>query len=131
MTCGRVVIINQGRVVAEDTPANLTHRLRGAGAFRVEVRGEPAAVAAALGAVPGVIAVQPVTGEAGSHAFEVETESGRDPRAEVARALVGQGFDLLSLHQVGMSLEEIFLHLTTTEVVASSSSGAEPTEVDA
>src|SRR5207342_960303 len=57
MTCGRVVIINKGRVVAEDTPENLTHRLRGAGAFRVEVRGEPVAVAAALGAVPGVIAV--------------------------------------------------------------------------
>jgi len=131
MTCGRVVIINKGRVVAEDTPANLTHRLRGAGAFRVEVRGEPAAVAAALGAVPGVIAVQPMTAEAGSHAFEVETESGRDPRAEVARALVGQGFDLLGLHQVGMSLEEIFLHLTTTEVVSSASPGAEPTEVNA
>ena len=40
MTCGRVVIINKGRVVAEDTPENLTHRLQGAGGLRLEVRGE-------------------------------------------------------------------------------------------
>ena len=131
MTCGRVVIINKGRVVAEDTPDNLTHRLRGAGALRVDVRGEPAAVETALRAVPGVIEVHPRSGDAGSHAFEVETESGRDARAEVARTLVGQGFDLLGLQQVGMSLEEIFLHLTTTEAVPSASAVAEPTEVNA
>src|ERR671923_388509 len=40
MTCGRVVIINKGRVVAEDTPENLTHRLRGAATLRLDVRGE-------------------------------------------------------------------------------------------
>ena len=131
VTCGRVVIINKGRVVAEDTPDNLTHRLRGAGALRVDVRGEPAAVETALRAVPGVIEVHPRSGDAGSHAFEVETESGRDARAEVARTLVGQGFDLLGLQQVGMSLEEIFLHLTTTEAVPSASAVAEPTEVNA
>jgi ABC-2 type transport system ATP-binding protein len=131
MTCGRVVIINKGRVVAEDTPDNLTHRLRGAGALRVDVRGEPAAVETALRAIPGVIEVYPRAGEAGSHAFEVETESGRDARAEVARSLVGQGFDLLGLQQVGMSLEEIFLHLTTTEAAPSASAIAEPTEVNA
>ncbi|HLA79677.1 MAG TPA: ATP-binding cassette domain-containing protein, partial [Vicinamibacteria bacterium] len=131
MTCGRVVIINKGRVVAEDTPDNLTHRLRGAGALRVDVRGEAGAVEAALRGVPGVIGVQPRTGEAGSLAFEVETDSGQDARAEVARTLVGRGFDLLGLQPVGMSLEEIFLHLTTTEAAASSSAVAEPTEVNA
>jgi len=48
MTCGRVVIINKGRVVAEDTPDNLTHRLSGVEGLRVEVRGEPGAVELAL-----------------------------------------------------------------------------------
>ena len=56
MTCGRVVIINKGRVVAEDTPDNLTRRLKGAGTTRIEVRGDEATVLEAVRAVPGVIA---------------------------------------------------------------------------
>ena len=59
MTCGRVVIINKGRVVAEDTPDNLTHRLQGAGALRLEVRGDAAGRRRRpLRAVPGVAAVR-------------------------------------------------------------------------
>ena len=58
MTCGRVVIINKGRVVAEDTPDNLTRRLKGAGILRVEARGDEAGLGATATAVPGVLAVQ-------------------------------------------------------------------------
>jgi ABC-2 type transport system ATP-binding protein len=115
MTCGRVVIINQGRVVAEDTPDNLTRRLRSSAALKVDVRGEAAAVEAVLQQVPGVAHVRPHPAEAGTASFEVEPESGRDVRGDLARALVGQGLDLLGLQQVGMSLEEIFLRLTTAD----------------
>jgi ABC-2 type transport system ATP-binding protein len=115
MTCGRVVIINQGRVVAEDTPDNLTHRLQGRGAFRVEARGDQQSVRETLGEVSGVVGLEPRSAGAGVVAFEVEAEAGRDVRADLARAVVQKGFDLLSLQQVGMSLEEIFLHLTTHE----------------
>ncbi len=115
MTCGRVVIINKGRVVAEDTPDNLTHRLKGAASLRVEARGDAAAIEGALRAVPGVLAVRPPG--AGSDAFEVEADAGADVRAAVARAVIGAGVDLVGLGQAGMSLEEIFLHLTTTEPV--------------
>ena len=115
MTCGRVVIINRGRVVAEGSPQDLTERLRGKGAFRIEVRGETGPVFDALRAVPGVAGLQPRADQAGVVAFEVEAEAGRDLRAEMARAVVVAGFDLVGLQQVGMSLEEIFLHLTTTD----------------
>jgi ABC-2 type transport system ATP-binding protein len=115
VTCGRVVIINKGRVVAEDTPDNLMHRLQGAEGLRVEVRGEAPGLEAALGQLDGVRAVRSHPGT-GATTLEVEAEAGRDVRAEVARAVVGQGHDLLSLQQAGMSLEEIFLHLTTTDV---------------
>src|SRR6185295_9052909 len=88
MTCGRVVIINKGRVVAEDTPDNLTHRLQGGGALRVELRGDASAAAEALRALNGVLAVH-VRGErASSVELEVEAEAGRDVRAEISRALV-------------------------------------------
>jgi ABC-2 type transport system ATP-binding protein len=115
MTCGRVLIINKGRVVAEDTPENLTHRLRGAGALRVEVKGDAASVADTLRAVPGVISVRPKTEAAVGAVFEVESESGKDVRSDLAAAVVGRGFGLLGLQQMGMSLEEIFLHLTTAD----------------
>jgi ABC-2 type transport system ATP-binding protein len=113
MTCGRVVIINKGKVVAEDTPDNLMHRLKGAATLRVEVRGDAGAAEEAIRVVPGVLAVRPAAGGA----YEVEAASGADVRAEVARAVVGKGLDLVGLTQAGMSLEEIFLHLTTTEAV--------------
>jgi ABC-2 type transport system ATP-binding protein len=119
MTCGRVVIINKGKVVAEDTPDNLTHRLQGAATLRLEVRGPRDPVLDAVRAVPGVLASRPARdGHGDVVAVEVEAEAGRDVRADLARALVGKGFDLLGLTQAGMSLEDIFLHLTTTEAPA-------------
>ena len=130
MTCSRVVIINKGRVVAEDSPEALTHRLKGAAGLRLEVRGETGPLFDLVRTVPGVASIQPKAGGSGSTVFAVEAEAGRDVRAELARAVVQGGFDLLGLEQVGMSLEEIFLHLTTTDA-AEESPAAEPTEVNA
>jgi len=115
MTCGRVVIINKGKVVAEDTPDNLTRRLRGAGALRVDVRGDAAAATEALRGVTGVLSVRARGESSEATTLEVEAEAGRDVRADIARAIIARGLDLLALQQVGMSLEEIFLHLTTTD----------------
>jgi len=114
MTCGRVVIINKGRVVAEDTPENLTHRLQGAATVRLEVRGDASDLEATLAAVPGVKSVR----LARPGVYEIDAEAGRDVRAELARAAIARGLDLIGLQQSGMSLEEIFLHLTTTDLAA-------------
>ena len=115
-TCERVVIINKGRVVAEDTPDNLTGRLRGAETMFVQVEAARAGeAAAALAKVPGVVRV--VAGRATRRrgAFEVESETGRDVRRELARAVVLGGLDLLELRPTRVSLEDIFLSLTTEE----------------
>ena len=120
MTCGRVVIISKGRVVAEDTPDNLTHRLRGAGGFRLEVRGEGPALEDVLRTVPGVVQVRLHSAQGGVSVLEAEAEPGRDVRAELAAAVVQKGYGLLGLAPVGMSLEEIFLHLTTTDAAEDS-----------
>jgi ABC-2 type transport system ATP-binding protein len=116
MTCGRVVIINKGRVVAEDSPQNLTRRLKGAGTLRLEVRGPETDVVADLRGVPGVLNVHPRGGHDGMVMVDVEAEAGKDVRAELARAVVTKGHGLLGLQQMGMSLEEIFLQLTTTDM---------------
>jgi ABC-2 type transport system ATP-binding protein len=131
MTCGRVVIINKGRVVAEDTPDNLMRRLQGAGALRLEVRGEPAPVVQALEAVPGVLHVKPHPARDGLLTVDVEAEAGKDVRADLASAIVSRGFGLLGLQQVGMSLEDIFLHLTTTDRAEEPSAAPASTEVTA
>jgi ABC-2 type transport system ATP-binding protein len=128
MTCGRVVIINKGRVVAEDTPENLTHRLKGAAGLRVDVRGEAEAVAAAVRGVPGVAAIRTRSQAGGVATLEVDAEAGRDVRPDLARAVVGRGFDLLGLSEVGMSLEEIFLHLTTSEPAEEAAAPPPPAE---
>jgi ABC-2 type transport system ATP-binding protein len=131
MTCGRVVIINKGKVVAEDTPDNLTHRLQGAATLRVEVRGPRDPVLDTVRAVPGVLASRPAReGHGDVVAVEVEAEAGKDVRADLARAVVGKGFDLLGLTQAGMSLEDIFLHLTTTEAPAEPAPAAPTAEAN-
>jgi ABC-2 type transport system ATP-binding protein len=117
MTCSRVIIINDGRVVAVDTPENLTRRLRGSEAIQVEVRGARNAVVDRLRRVPRVTSVDvAANGRAADvSTYVVACELGADVREELAAAVVGNGFGLLSLGQSGMSLEDIFLKLTTEE----------------
>jgi len=118
MTCTRVLIINKGRVVAEDTPGNLTARLSGRGLLRVEVRGEAERAHAALSAVKGVSGVRTRSDAEGVVTLEVESAPSTDVRAEVAAAIVGRGLSLLGLQREGMTLEDIFLQLTTAEAVS-------------
>ncbi len=130
MTCARVVIISKGRVVAEGTPDELTHRLRGAAALKIEARGDAARVAAAVRGVAGVASVREQAHD-GVASLEIEAAAGYDVRPEVARAVVQGGFDLLAMQEMGMSLEEIFLHLTTTEPAEAASAAETAKEVTA
>jgi len=114
-TCQRVVIINKGRVVAIDTPDNLTARLRGAETMYVQVDTLGEDATALLQALPGVTRVSAASARDGGVGYEVESERGRDIRRELARLVVGKGWGLLELRPLRMSLEEIFLHLTTEE----------------
>ena len=114
-TCQRVVIINKGRVVAVDTPANLTARLQGADTMMVQVDSGADDASAALQGVEGVAAVREVMRRDGIVAYEVESERGRDVRRDVARTVVGRQWGLLELRPVQLSLEDVFLQLTTEE----------------
>ena len=119
-TCQRVVIINKGRVVAVDTPDNLTARLKGSATMYVQVEAAGADAGAALAAVPGVTRVAAVDhheGAAGGPAaFEVESAPEVDVRRDLAHAIVTRGWGLLELRPVRMSLEDVFLQVTTEEV---------------
>ena len=125
-TCHRIVIINKGRVVAVDTPDNLTARLRGSETMYVQVDGMGSDAATALSSVPGVTRVSVSDTRETVAGYEVESESGRDVRRELAATVVGRGWGLLELRPMRMSLEEIFLQVTT-EDAASTDAAAETT----
>ncbi len=109
--CDRVLIINKGKIVAEDTTENLQARLIGAERVILRVRGDADELAKTVKAVKGVQGV--VTKEDGS--VEFEFVSGKDVRPEVAKQVVNSGYELIELRPLGMSLEEIFLELTGSD----------------
>jgi ABC-2 type transport system ATP-binding protein len=117
-TCERVVIINKGRVVAVDTPDNLTARLQGSETLYVQVDANGTDAAPALLRVPGVTRVVESDRKAGAVGYEVESERGRDIRRELASTVVSSNWGLLELRPMRMSLEEIFLSLTTDDLAS-------------
>jgi ABC-2 type transport system ATP-binding protein len=106
--CDRVLIINKGKIVAEDTPENLQARLVGSERVVVRVRGEADELPQALRKIKGVQSVELRP----DGAVEFQFGPGQDVRPEVAKMVIKAGYDLLELSPVGMSLEEIFLELT-------------------
>jgi ABC-2 type transport system ATP-binding protein len=115
-TCQRVVIINKGHVVAVDTPDNLTARLRGSETMYLQIDANGADASGVLGRLAGVTRVVESYQRDGVVGYEVESEKGHDVRRDLARAVVTSGWGLLELRPMRMSLEEIFLELTTEEV---------------
>jgi len=117
-TCQKVVIINKGKIVATDTPDALTERLRGAVTMFVQAQGPAADVQRALQSIGGVTRVNISNHHDDIATFDVDTEKGSDVRREVANAIVRGGWGLLELRPMRMSLEDIFLSLTTEETEA-------------
>src|SRR5262249_11579631 len=119
-TCDRVVIINRGRIAAVDTPDNLTKQLKGSERVQMEVRGEEEALREAVENVDGITKIEVKAIENSDHLkVFVESEPGTDLRGKLAVAVIGKGLDLFELRAVSLSLEDIFLQLTTEESQAS------------
>lgn len=106
--CDRVLIINKGNIVAEDTPENLQSRLVGSQRVVLRVRGDSDGLSDKIKKVKGVRDVEVKA----DGSIEFEFAAGQDIRPQVAKAVIQSGYDLLEMRAVGMSLEEIFLELT-------------------
>jgi ABC-2 type transport system ATP-binding protein len=115
-TCQRVVVINAGKVVAMGTPDELTRGLQGYETVLVTVEGPAAEIMVKFESVPGVKMVEPREASGTRVSFQVQAEKGRDVRPELARAVVESRWDLLELRPSGLSLEDIFLKLTTQDL---------------
>jgi ABC-2 type transport system ATP-binding protein len=110
--CQRILIINNGQIVATDTPANLTTQLQQNLQVYLEVEGSRSSVVKNLAAMPGVLDVKPSDG---ADAYLIETARGEDLRPALARMVVENGWQLRELRLQDLSLEEIFMQLVTDE----------------
>ena len=122
MTCDRITIINQGEIVATDSPEHLVERLTGYSGYRVELRGDESQGRSVLQSVPGVVKVSVLPVEDGAERlseghllFQVETGAGRDIGGAIASSVITQGLELFELSRSRASLEDVFLNLTTQE----------------
>jgi ABC-2 type transport system ATP-binding protein len=116
MTCDRVIIINNGKIVAVDTPENLTRQLKGGERIRVQAEAPEQALRDALQKIPGTRKVQVDSmGSGGRMTAVIEAQQGQDLRSQIAAKIVGQGWPLYELRGENLSLEEIFLQLTTED----------------
>lgn len=118
MTCQRVVIISDGKIVAVDTPENLTRQQQGAAQIYMEARGSDVDLQRLLQQIEGVLSVvsRPL-GEGEVSSYRIETELKQDVRGRIARNVIEGGFELMEIRSLQLSLEEVFTELTTQEEV--------------
>ncbi len=112
--CRRVIIIHEGAIAADAATADLADSLEDAPRFEVEIVGPRKRVHAALQAVEGMTRVD-VLDVAGSATFRLETEPGKDLRSSVSALIVDNGWELLRLQPVAMTLDEIFVQITSRD----------------
>ncbi len=114
-TCNRVVIINKGRIVAIDSPENLSRQLRKT--LQLLISLEPPVDAekfkSILRNIPSVLDVYPHKNS--DHSFIVEIKSNGSVRPDIAKAVVENGFRLVEFRSIDVTLEEIFMQLVTAE----------------
>jgi ABC-2 type transport system ATP-binding protein len=110
MTCSKVVIINEGVIVAVDTTENIGRNLERSHLVEVTVDGPPEKILHALTRIRGVNKVDNVGNQ-----YTVDVEKGTDVRTEIAKSVVMGGFGLLEMRTRSLSLEDVFLRLVTEE----------------
>jgi ABC-2 type transport system ATP-binding protein len=115
LLCHRVIIINKGKIVTADTPENLKTLLRRSMVVDVVLRGDGDAAQRLISSLPDIKNVASVGSRGEVHTLRVESRDDRDARENLSRVLVENGFGLLGLAAIDMSLEEIFVEIVTRE----------------
>lgn len=117
-TCGRVIIINEGRIEASDTPENLTAQLQGANSLLLDIDGPAEEVRERLELDLAVRKVVEHEASNGRTVWRVEADKDENLTRRLAEAVVTSGWGLYGMQSLGLSLEDIFLKLTSDESAA-------------
>lgn len=111
-TCDRVVIINEGKIIASDTCSALSNQISGGNRLEITLARPTNAVLNRLMTINGVVNVVN-NGDGGQ--FIVDGKRGYEIREEVARLVVNEDWGLIGLKPLELSLEDVFLKLTMEE----------------
>lgn len=114
MTCDRVIIINKGRILAEDSPENLIARSTGLQRVTLRVHGPQAEIESHLKSLEIVQGVQYQRSDATLHTFVIESQA-EGVQARLAREMVARDWGLYALQTAEGSLEDVFIQLVTNE----------------
>lgn len=120
MTCSRVAIINQGQIVAMNSPQNLMAQLVGGSGYELEVDGDAVELQKMLQILPGVCLVELVTNAElppGRSLFRIVSAPGAEPGRDIAAVTMGAGLGIHEMRRTRATLEDVFLNLTTREIV--------------
>ena len=111
--CDRIIIINDGRIIADEKTENITEAVDQHRRYDVKVAGPQKDVLPALRAIPGVTSAE-LTGERelDSYVYRLETAQGTDVRKPLFYAMAEKNWPILGLQSVGMNLEEVFVRIT-------------------
>jgi len=115
MTCGQLVIINNGRIAGEGTPESLMAQLKEGEVLRAHIDGPDQEVQNMLRQLEGVLDVAQEPGS-DEGIYLVTSSPGQDVRDMLTRQVVDSGFSLRELRPLDITLEDIFLSLTSEEV---------------
>ena len=115
--CERVLIINEGEIAASDTIENLSSLVSGTSKIEIDIIGSPQSVQNAIEKIDGVKAIDLWVKKSANEftTFSIETDISKDIRSEISKTIINNNWELLRLEAMGMSLEDIFLKITTTE----------------
>ncbi len=116
--CDRIVVINQGKIVADDTADNLSNTLTADHKLIARIDGPREEVIKVVSAIPGVVTVlADMQREKGVWEYNIEAVEGTDIRRELNRRLMARNWYIMGLRSSELSLEDIFLRLTMGESV--------------
>ncbi len=115
--CERVLIINEGEIAASDTIENLSSLVSGTSKIEIDIIGSPQSVQNEIEKIDGVKAIDLWVKKSANEftTFSIETDISKDIRSEISKTIIKNDWELLRLESIGMSLEDIFLKITTTE----------------
>ena len=113
--CQRVIIINRGKIMAVDTPENLSNRFKQFDTIFAEIEGPSDLVTQALEEFSGILGVQRQLIEGNLYSYRIETHADLDLRKAISAFIIGQGWGLLEIRPMEINLEDIYIELMTEE----------------
>ncbi len=125
--CDRIVIINKGKIVADELTENINRAVQNNRRFNVKIIGPQREVAAALKSIPGMTYAEALPERDGeAYTYSIESEAGVDIRKKLFATIADKGWMMIGLESVGMSLEDIFINVVDDELIEADASAKKP-----